>query len=141
MYELKVVRERRQGYAQLRRIKGSQDVYKAFREWFDTLDREQFLVILLDEKNRILGFNVVSVGTLNASVVHPREVFKPAILANAASLILLHNHPSGHPEPSSEDNEITRRLKEAGDLLGIKVLDHVIIGDDRYFSFADRHLL
>jgi DNA repair protein RadC len=141
MYELKVVRERRQGYGALRRIRGAEDVYAAFRQRFETLDREMFAVVLLDGKNQVIGFNVVSVGSLTAALVHPREVFKPAILANAAAIILVHNHPSGDPEPSAEDRAITARLKEAGELLGIRVLDHVVIGDGRHVSFADEQLL
>jgi len=86
--------------------------------------------------------NTVSIGSLTASVVHPREVYKPAILSNCAALILGHNHPSGDPQPSREDRAITQRLKEAGALLGINVLDHLVIeADGRYFSFADENLL
>lgn len=92
-------------------------------------DREVFSVILLDVKNRVIGINVVSIGSLSASVVHPREVFKAAILANAANIILTHNHPSGDPAPSKEDINITARLVQAGRLMDIPVLDHIIIGD------------
>src|SRR5207302_8829691 len=113
----------------------------AIKEEFGRLDREVFLALVLDGKNQLLGFNQVSVGSLSAALVHPREVFKAAILANAAAIILVHNHPSGDPEPSPEDRAITGRLKEAGELLGIKVLDHVVIGDGRYVSFADQQLL
>lgn len=141
MFELRIVRERRRGYGTMRRVREARDVYEAFREQFEQLDREMFVVLLLDGKNRALGFNTVSVGSLTAALVHPREVFKPAILANAASVVLVHNHPSGDPEPSQEDRAITERLKHAGDLLGIKVLDHVVIGDGTYWSFADEHLL
>ena len=141
MYELKVVRERRQGYGSLRRVRSAQDVYEAFRERFEPLDREQFVVLLLDGKNRVLGFNVVSTGSLTAALVHPREVFKPAILANAAAVILVHNHPSGDPDPSAEDRAITARLSQAGELMGIKILDHVVIGDGSFRSFAEAHLL
>ena len=93
--------------------------------------------MVLDAKNRALGYHVASTGILNASLVHPREVFKVAILANAAALVVLHNHPSGDPLPSAEDYAITERLVAAGRLLGIRVLDHVVVGDDDYFSFAD----
>jgi len=141
MYELKVVRERRQGYGTVRRVRDPRQVYDAFREEFDQLDREMFVVLLLDGKNQLLGFNVVSIGCLTAALVHPREVFKPAILANAASLILAHNHPSGDPEPSAEDRAITERLRHAGDVMGIKILDHVVIGDGLFTSFAEQHLL
>ncbi len=137
MDELKVVRERREEYAAFSYVRGSQDVYVAFRERFEKADREEFLVLLLDGKNKLLGFNLVSLGSLTSSLVHPREVFKPAILANAASILLLHNHPSGDPIPSAEDIAITKRLREVGEIHGIQVLDHVIIGDGRYISFVD----
>ncbi len=141
MYELKVVRERRPGYTAGRQLTTSGVVYEMFRERFAKADREEFLAVLLDGKNRMLGFNVVSVGSLTASLVHPREVFKAAILANAAAMIVLHNHPSGDPMPSAEDQVITERLKQAADLLGINLLDHVVIGDGRYASFAEKNLL
>jgi len=141
VYELKVVRERRTGYGPARRITTSRDIYEAFRERFERLDREEFLVVPLDGKNHLRSFHVVSVGTLTASLVHPREVYKLAVLANAAAIVVVHNHPSGDPTPSAEDQAITLRLKQAGDLLGIKLLDHVVIGDGRYFSFADEGIL
>ena len=141
MYELKVVRERRHGYGAVRRVRDAGQVYTAFREEFSTLDREMFVALLLDGKNSVLGFNVVSIGSLTAALVHPREVFKPAILANAAALILVHNHPSGDPEPSAEDKAITERLRQAGELMGIRILDHVVIGDGSFRSFAEEHLL
>lgn len=105
------------------------------------VDREQFHVLLLDSKNRLIGVNLVSQGSLSTSVVCPREVFKPAILANSAAVIFLHNHPSGCPEPSQEDRNCTTRLCDAGKILGIRVLDHVIVGEEAYFSFADCGLL
>src|SRR5205809_6358196 len=140
MYELRIVRQRRQGYGTLRRVRDAAQVYEAFKEEFSQLDREMFVALLLDGKNGVIGFNVVSVGSLTAALVHPREVFKPVILANAAALILVHNHPSGDPEPSAEDRAITERLKHVGDLVGIRVLDHIVIGDGRYTSFAEQHL-
>lgn len=102
--------------------------------------REVFATVHLDSKNRILCIETISIGSLNASIVHPRETFKAALLSSAAALVLVHNHPSGDPAPSREDLEITQRLKEAGNILGIRILDHVIIGDS-YLSFADRGLL
>jgi len=102
--------------------------------------KEMFITLHLDGKNRIICMDLVSIGSLNQSIVHPREVFKTALLSNAAAVILIHQHPTGDPSPSSEDIAITRRLKEAGDLLGIKVLDHIIIGDG-YLSFVERGLL
>lgn len=102
--------------------------------------KEYFLTLHLDGKNKISCIEEVSVGSMSQAVVHPREVFKTALLSSAAAIILIHNHPSGDPMPSREDREITRRLKEAGDLLGIKVLDHIIIGES-YLSFVEMGLL
>ncbi|MEW6543822.1 MAG: JAB domain-containing protein [Nitrospirota bacterium] len=110
---------------------------QALQPVFEGLDREQFVVCCLDAKHRIIGVNVVSVGSLTLSIVHPREVFKPAILLNAAAVLLAHNHPSGDSTPSQEDRALTARLKAAGEVLGITVLDHVIVGDGRLYSFAD----
>ena len=140
-FELKIVRERSGIYLPQRMVRGSEDVYLAFRDRFEKVDREEFLAVLVDGKGRTMGFSVVSVGTLTASIVHPREVFKPAIIGNAASVLLVHNHPSGDPEPSAEDRALTSRLKQAGDLLGIKILDHIVIGDGRYTSFVDAGIL
>ena len=103
--------------------------------------KEVFLTLHLDGKNRIICLDLVSIGSLNQSIVHPREVFKTACLSNAAALILIHQHPTGDPVPSSEDIAITRRLKEAGEIMGIKVLDHIIVGDGQYLSFVERGLL
>jgi DNA repair protein RadC len=96
-----------------------------------------FVVVLVDAQHRPIGVNVVSIGSLTATVVHPRECFKPAIIGNAAAVLLVHGHPSGCPQPSTEDIAITRRLRDAGELLGIRVLDHVIVGDGNHFSFVD----
>jgi DNA repair protein RadC len=118
-------------------ISDSRAAFRALQPVFDGLDREQFVVCCLDAKHRIIGVNVVSVGSLTLSIVHPREVFKPAILMNAAALLLAHNHPSGDPVPSVEDRALTARLAAAGEVFGITVLDHVIFGDGRLYSFAD----
>ena len=107
------------------------------RPCFDDLDREQFLVCGLDAKHRIIGINIVSIGSLTLAIVHPREVFKPLILMNAAACICAHNHPSSDPTPSQEDRILTQRLRQGADLLGIALLDHVILGEQRHFSFAD----
>ena len=105
-------------------------------------DREHFTVAALDARRHVIGVQVVSVGTLSASLVHPREVFKPAILLNAAAIVVCHNHPSGDTSPSSEDREATRRLSRAGELLGIPVADHIILGrGQEFFSFRDAGLL
>ena len=103
--------------------------------------REHFRILLLDTKNKVIGVEEISIGSLNASVVHPREVFRPAIRRACASLILIHNHPSGDPTPSQEDLEVARRLREAGKLLGIEVLDHLIIGDGKFTSLREQGLL
>ncbi|NKE72868.1 JAB domain-containing protein [Nitrospiraceae bacterium HYJII51-Mn-bac16s-1-B09] len=121
-------------------VRNSSDAAGILRSYLAGADREYFVVLLLDQKHRINGLNLVSVGTLTMALVHPREVFKPAVLANAA-LILGHNHPSGDPEPSCEDRELTRRLVSAGELLGIDVLDHIVIGEREHVSFADRGMI
>ena len=119
-------------------IRDSTRAATMLRPLFHGLDREQFLVACLDAKHAIIGVNVVSIGSLTLSIVHPREVFKPAILLNSAAIICAHNHPSGDPAPSSEDIVLTARLRQAGDLIGITILDHLILGDERTFSFADQ---
>jgi len=103
--------------------------------------KENFVTLHLDGKNRIVCMDVVSVGSLNQSIVHPREVFKTACLSNAAAVILVHQHPTGDATPSREDIAITKRLSEAGEIMGIKVLDHIIVGDGEYVSFVERGLL
>ncbi len=105
---------------------------------FGTRPVEQFGVVLLDTKHRLLRTTVLSVGTLDASIVHPREVFRAAATAGAAALVLFHNHPSGDPTPSDDDIALTRRLVRAGDLMGIAVLDHVIVAESRFCSLRER---
>ena len=122
------------------RIESNEDVYELMPELRE-IDREQFCVIALDGKSNVLGKEMISQGTLTASMVHPREVFKGLILANAKTFIACHNHPSGDPRPSREDIEITKRLEKAGELLGIELLDHVIIGHGSFRSLADSGLL
>lgn len=104
-------------------------------------DREQFGVMCVDTKGQPTHISVVAVGDLNCTIVHPREVFKVAILSNASAIILFHNHPSGRELPSNEDKSITRRLCDAGLILGIKILDHIILGDNKVFSFKNDDLL
>jgi DNA repair protein RadC len=103
--------------------------------------REMFLVVLLDARHRVLGEEIVSEGSLTSSIVHPREVFLPAVRESAGAMVLVHNHPSGDPRPSDEDVAVTRRLVHAAELLGIRVLDHVIVGDGSYASFKEAGLL
>jgi len=122
-------------------LHNSAQVYRHFRGSVPGLLKECFWTLLLDGKNRTLKLVKVSEGTLTSSLVHPREVFRPAIEEASAGVILAHNHPSGDPTPSREDREITRRLVATGEVVGIRVLDHVIIGPHRYFSFADEGLL
>ncbi len=121
-------------------ISGPADVAAAWPE-LPGSDREVFGTLLLNARHLITRRVVISVGSLNASIVHPREVFKPALLYSAASIVLVHNHPSGDPEPSEEDLSITRRLVECGDLLGVGVLDHVVIASRGTVSFRARQLL
>jgi len=134
---VRVLLERRGSAGAVPRLHSARTVYELFRRLADE-DREVFLVCLLDTKQKVTGVQVASVGTLDASLVHPREVFKAAIVANAASVICVHNHPSGDPRPSREDHDITARLRDAGRLLGIPLLDHVVVGLRGYTSFADR---
>lgn len=124
-----------------RRVNSSVDAIELFKRFLNESDREQFLVCCMDIKNQPTSINVVSIGTLNSSLVHPREVFKVAILANSASIIVAHNHPSGDPIPSKEDINITIRLKEAGKIIGIDILDHVIIGENKHISFKEKGIL
>ena len=116
-------------------IEGPTDLYRLLKPLLAHQDREHFYVVLLSTKNHVLAIELVSVGSLSASIVHPREVFKGAILANAAAVICGHNHPSGDPTPSEDDIEIHDRLTRAGEILGIEVLDHIIIAGDRHWSF------
>ncbi|MBI4980970.1 DNA repair protein RadC [Candidatus Woesearchaeota archaeon] len=124
--------------AEKRSIKSAQDVFNYFLPRMRELTQEQFRTLLLDLKNKIIKEELISLGTLNGSLIHPREVFKSAIRESANSIIIVHNHPSGDPAPSREDEEITSKLIEAGDVLGIKVLDHVIIGRDKYWSWKEQ---
>ena len=125
----------------LDRFTTPRQVFDYFHYEFRDSRKEYFLILLLDGKNRIIRRVQISEGSLNQSIVHPREVFSPAVKETAAAIILVHNHPTGDPAPSSEDIAITRRLKEAGEIMGIKVLDHIIVGDGEYVSFVERGLL
>lgn len=121
-------------------IRGPEDVFRLCR----TLRRrkkEFFAAVLVDSRNSVIGVETISIGSLNASIVHPRETFLPALENRAGNIILVHNHPSGDPTPSEEDLAITRRLVEAGKILGIEVLDHVVVAGDSFVSFKERRLL
>ena len=123
------------------RIRGPRDVYDLCAPAMVDAKQEEFRVLLLNTQHAVVREVVVTRGTLDASVVHPREVFRAAIVESAAAVVLVHNHPSGDPAPSREDREVTEQLAAAGQLIGISVLDHVVIGDGRYVSFVESGLL
>ena len=125
----------------LGKINSPKTVVEFFQEELRHLNKEKFIVVFLNTKNLITSYEVVSVGSLSASIVHPREVFNRAIKKSAASIILIHNHPSGNPSPSREDEAITKRLCNVGEVVGIKILDHIIISEDGYFSFKEMDIL
>lgn len=122
------------------KINNPWDVYSFYMEELRYLKKEVFKIILLNTKNEILDDVDISVGSLNSSIVHPREVFVEAIKKRSNSIILMHNHPSGNPQPSKEDIMITKRLSECGDILGISVLDHIVIGDGSYYSLKENSI-
>lgn len=141
VYETLIIREDIADYLKTgTRYTSPTQVYDTFR-FLMKETKEMFMTLHLDGKNRIICMDLVSMGSLNQSIVHPREVFKTACISNAAAIICVHQHPSGDPSPSSEDIAITRRLKEAGEIMGIKVLDHIIVGEGEYLSFVERGLL
>jgi len=135
---LKLVREASTLYP-TRKINAPEEAAALLEKFIGDSDRETVIAVYLNTKNEPVALHTVSVGTLSSSLIHPRELFKGALLANAAALVLGHNHPSGNPEPSREDLEITRRLAQAGELLGIELLDHIIIGSEgRYISLKGK---
>lgn len=122
-------------------VKSPESVVRAVRASIKDKAKEHFKLIMLTTRNKIIGISTISVGTLDANLVYPREVFKDAISHNAAFVILVHNHPSGDCEPSEDDLEITKRLVDAGKILGIEVLDHIILTKDRFLSFKEKELI
>lgn len=118
-------------------IRGGHDVARIVHESVRASKQESFFALLLDARHRVIGLRVVSRGSLQSAPVHPREVFGPAIRDGAAAMVVAHNHPSGDPTPSDDDRRITDRLRQVGQLIGIEVLDHVVVGDRRFYSFAD----
>lgn len=122
-------------------IRSPEDVKSRVMEEMRYLDREHFRAAYLDRKNHVISIETISIGGLHSSIVHPREVFKPAVKKSAAGIILIHNHPSGDPSPSAEDVEVTKRLTEAGKIMGIDIIDHVIIGDRDYCSMRAKGLI
>ena len=137
---LKVVKETSGRYDVRKKIQSPNDIFNIAQNVIrgNEYAEENLWLITLDIKNNITGIFTVSIGSLNSSIVHPREVFKRAVLQNAASIIICHNHPSGDPAPSQEDINITKRIYEAGKILGIELLDHVIIGDNKYTSLKEK---
>ena len=122
-------------------IRSPQDAADIVMDEMSLLDREHFVILMLNTKHAVIAKKVVSIGHLNASLVHPRELFKDVIKKSSAAVILVHNHPSGDPTPSEDDIRVTQRLCEAGRLLGISVLDHIVIGDKSYVSFREQGLI
>ncbi|MFO7892658.1 MAG: DNA repair protein RadC, partial [Longimicrobiales bacterium] len=131
----------REGPVERGRIGGPRDVYERCGPAMRDLQREEFRVLLLNSQHEVVRELTVTTGVLDGSVIHPREVFKEAIAQNAAAVLLVHNHPSGDPTPSAEDRAVTQQIAGAGELVGIPVLDHVVIGDGRYASFVESGLL
>lgn len=142
-YRLELVKEESHKYEVETRISCPKDIYEVLTKVcrIQCNTEEVFILITLNIKNIVTGYFEVHRGTINTSLVHPREVFKRALLNNASDIIVAHNHPSGDPNPSKEDIQITKRLKEAGNLLGINLLDHIIVGEDKYISFKEKGVL
>ena len=136
---LQMVREKAQEY-NVSRITSASDVYSLLNQ-YATMEREHFLLVTLDGSSKVIEQRVIHIGTLNQSLVHPREIFRPAILDNSVGIIIAHNHPSGTLEASRADIQITQRLKEVAKLVGIELLDHVILSSQGYYSFSDEGLL
>lgn len=145
MFKIDIVKEKIDGvdYDGRKNLNSSQLAYDVLKDiysqWSD--DKERVLAIPLDSKNKPLGVDLVSIGTVNTALMHPREVFRKAIIAGANSVIVSHNHPSGDPSPSREDIDMTERLKSAGTILGIRLLDHIIIGDQAFVSLAELNII
>src|SRR5690554_3621770 len=133
---IKLVKEAELDYG-VDRLTSPADAARVLRKYIGDADREMFVVICLDIKNQLNSIITVSIGTLTSSLSHPREIFKPAILANAAAIIIGHNHPSGIPDPSKDDINITKKVQKAGDIMGIDLLDHIIIGDLSFHSMKE----
>jgi len=143
MYSTRLVREKefQIGYGQREQMGGPEDLFNFLCIYYQDKDREEFLSVMLDTANTVIGVAQISVGSLSSSIVEAKQVFKPAIVANAGSVILAHNHPSGNPEPSKEDINITRQLVEAGDQLDLPVNDHLIIAEYDWTSLAERGVI
>lgn len=141
LYSTRLVRETEFTYPTRFQVTEPTEVATILQDYFRDKDREEFLIVLLDTANTVTGLSQISVGGLSSSVVEPRQIFKTAILANAAAVILAHQRPSGNPEPSREDIQITSQITEAGDIMGIPVHDHLIITEADYTSLAERGVI
>lgn len=144
VFSVKQVREKTGLYEfNSRKIHSPQDAYNVVKAVLQLQDeaQEKFGIITLNSKQDVAGVHVISMGSLNSAIVHPREVFKAALLNNAASFICFHNHPSGDPAPSAEDIGLTKRLMEVGEIIGIEVLDHIVVGEDRFLSLKELGVL
>ena len=139
-YRVELVREGSQ-VSEYKSVCSPGDAASVIEAYLRGVDREHFIVLLLNTKNRLIGINTVSVGSLDLCIAHPREVFKPAILANAAGIIIAHNHPSGDTTPSRDDVELSKRIKDAGEILGIPLLDSIIVGDGPFYSLKENGLI
>lgn len=138
LVSVKLIKEGSILYGQ-RRVLSSKEAFDLGKKFLVDSDREKMILLCLDSKNQPTAINTVSIGCLNSSIVHPREVFKVAILSNSASIIVYHNHPSGDVKPSKDDINITQRLKESGKILGIELIDHIIVGsNEMYYSFKEK---
>ena len=134
--KIKMVKESSVKYEN-RRIKNPWDAYKIFNDYIDDSNKEMFVLMCLNNKNEPTHISTISIGSVNESIATPAEVFKVALLSNANKIMVCHNHPSGDPQPSESDRNITERLYDSGAIIGIKLLDHIIIGDDVYYSFKE----
>lgn len=122
-------------------IASAKEIYKLIKSKISSYTKEHLVVLSFDSRNKFLGMDTVSVGILNANLIHPRETFDTAIRRHAAHIVVAHNHPSGDPEPSEDDLEITKRLIEAGKILGIEVVDHIVVTKESFFSFKEKELI
>lgn len=137
---LKMVKDKKiKGFSEI--INSPAKARDLFKKFIGEADREYLVGMYLDTKNQITALHIISIGSLNSSIIHPREVFKVGILSNSASVILSHNHPSTVCNPSKEDLQVSKRIKEAGEILGIELLDHIIVGGDNYYSLKENGLI
>ena len=136
-YRISLVRETGGVYISSRRLVTARITYEVARPLFEDADREMFYVLCLDAQLSTIGVNLVGIGTMSGALINPAEVFKPAILLNSVTIICIHNHPSGNPQPSQSDRNLEQRLSHAGEILGIRVKDFMVFGENSYFSFLD----